>query len=276
MKNKLVIIDGNSLLYKSFFALPLLSIDTGEYTNAVYGFANTIIKIINDIKPTHICVAFDYSKHTFRNDMFADYKATRKEMPPELRSQIETVRKMLDLMKIKYIEKQGFEADDIIGTLSKKFLGTEKIIVTGDRDSFQLISDDVSVYFNFKGMTDVKIMNLDAMQSEYGLTPDEFIHLKALQGDNSDNIPGEKGVGPKTAIELVQKYKNLDNIYANIHNEKPAVANKLEQGKDMAYLSYELSKIKCDVDIDVDLGDLDFEFPFSKDVYNFFARYKFI
>ena len=121
MKEKLVIIDGNSLMYKSFYALPPLSIGTGEYTNAIYGFANTIIKIINEIKPKYLCVAFDYSKHTFRNDMFADYKATRKEMPQELRGQIEPIKKMLALMNIKYIEQQGFEADDIIGTLSKKF-----------------------------------------------------------------------------------------------------------------------------------------------------------
>ncbi len=275
MKNKLVIIDGNSLLYRSFYALPLLTAGDGLYSSAIYGFANTIIKISNDIKPTHIVVAFDYSKHTFRNELFADYKGTRKPMPEELKCQLEPVKQMLNLMNITYIEKQGYEADDIIGTLSRMFADTDVIIVTGDRDSFQLISDNVKVYFNVRGMTDVKIMDLNKMQQEYGMTPFEFITLKALQGDNSDNIPGVKGIGPKSAIELVHKYKTLDQIYDNLNNESAGIVSKLKEQKEMAYLSYELSKINCEVDIDCKLENLIFKFPFTNEVKQFFAKYKF-
>lgn len=275
MKNKLVIVDGNSILYRAFFALPSMMTANGKYTNAIYGFANMIIKTIQDIKPTHMAVAFDVSKRTFRTDMFEAYKGTRKPMPDELRSQIEPVKTMLSLMKIKVVEKENFEADDIIGTLSKKFDDTETIIITGDRDSLQLISKTTTVYLNKKGLSDVKVMDLHAMQDEYGMTPDSFLHLKALQGDNSDNIPGVPGIGPKTAIELIQKYKTLDGVYAHLDELKPGVKSKLEQGKDMADLSFNLSRIRCDVPLDDTLGDFVFDFPFSKSVYNFMEEYRF-
>lgn len=276
MKNKLVIIDGNSLLYRSFYALPLLTAGDGLYSNAIYGFANTIIKIATDINPTHMVVAFDYSKFTFRNDLYVDYKATRKPMPEELKSQIDPVKTMLNIMGIKYIEKQGFEADDIIGSLSKKFGDTEVIIVTGDRDSFQLISENVKIYFNVRGMSEIKIMDLKKMQEEYGMTPYEFITLKALQGDDSDNIPGVKGVGPVCAMKLVHKYGTLDNIYKNLEKESEVVARKMIAGKDMAYLSYKLSEINCTVDLDITIDDLKFKFPFKNELRNFFSKYKFL
>ena len=210
MADKLVIIDGNSIFYRSFYALPLLSNSEGEYSNAVYGFAIQIINIIQNIKPKYMVVAFDASKKTFRNNLYDGYKATRKPMPDELRNQIEPLKKMLKLMDITIAEKEGLEGDDIIGIISKKFLDTETIIVTGDRDSFQLVDNMTSVYFTKKGTSDVKIMNEKTLMEEYGVTPKQFIDLKGLQGDSSDNIPGVAGIGPKTATELLVKFGSLD------------------------------------------------------------------
>lgn len=276
MRNKFVIIDGSSIMYRAFYALPPTLTSNGKYTNALFGFANMLIKTINDLKPTHIAVAFDVSKHTFRTDMFSEYKGTRKPMPDELRSQIEPIKTMLSLMKIKVVEKNNFEADDIIGTLSKKFDNTDSIIVTGDRDSLQLISNTTTVYLTKKGLSDIKTMDLFAMNEEYGMTPESFLHLKALQGDSSDNIPGVPGIGPKTAIDLIQKYKNLEGVYNNLEELKPGVRGKLEQGRSLAELSYKLSEIKCDLDLSETIGDFVYEFPFSGFVYNFFEENRFV
>ena len=275
MKNKLVLIDGNSILYRSFYALPLLTTKDGRYTNAVYGFANTIIKAIQDIKPTHICVAFDVSKHTFRNEIYAEYKATRKPMPDELRSQIEPVKKMLELMNIKVLEKQGLEADDILGTISKRFEDTEVIIITGDRDTLQLISDTTKIYFTKKGISDIKLMDINALHEEYGIEPYAIVDLKALQGDTADNIPGVPGIGPKSALDLIQKYKTLDGVYKNVFDQKPGLVQKLMTGRDSAYMSYKLAKINCEVDIACELNDCVYDYPFSSGVYNFMQDYNF-
>lgn len=275
MANKLVIIDGNSIFYRSFYALPLLTNLNGEYSNAVYGFAIQIIHIIQDIKPKYIAVAFDASKKSFRNELFNDYKATRKPMPDELRSQIEPLKKMLKLMNIECVEKEGLEGDDIIGILSKRFLDTETIIVTGDRDSFQLVDNVTSVYFTKRGTSDVKIMTPSMLKSEYGVSPKEFIDLKALQGDTSDNIPGVAGIGPKTALQLIEKYGSLDGIYSHIDDITGKVKDKLIADKDMAYLSRELATIVTQGDLDVSLKDCEYDFPFSAAVLDFFKYYDF-
>jgi len=276
MKNKLIIFDGNSILYRSFFALPPLTLSDGSYTNAVYGFANIIIKSIQEYKPTHMVVAFDVAKNTFRNDIYADYKATRKPMPDELRAQIEPVKKLLTSMKIKILEKEGLEADDIIGTITKRLEGeTEIIVITGDRDTLQLISPKTSIYFTKKGLSEVKVMDAEALKEEYGIKPDSIVDLKALQGDTADNIPGVQGIGPKTALELIQKYETLENVYKNLAELKPGVRNKLEASKDNAEMSYKLAKINRDVDIQCELNDLTFDFPFNEDVYDFMIVYKF-
>lgn len=275
MSNKLVIIDGNSIFYRSFYALPLLSNSKGEYSNAVYGFAIQIIHIIQNIKPKYMVVAFDAAKKTFRNELYKEYKATRKSMPDELRSQIEPLKKMLKLMNIEIVEQEGLEGDDIIGILSKKFLNTETIIVTGDRDSFQLVDKNVSVYFTKRGTSDVKIMNEMTLRDEYGVSTSGFVELKALQGDSSDNIPGVSGVGPKTALELVQKYGNLEGIYENIENIKGKLKENLLANKDMAFLSRELSRIVTKGSLDVTLKDCEFDYPFSSAVYDYFKIYDF-
>lgn len=275
MADKLVIVDGNSIFYRSFYALPLLTNLNGEYSNAVYGFAIQIIHIIQDIKPKYIAVAFDASKKSFRNELYADYKATRKPMPDELRSQIEPLKKMLRLMNIECVEKEGLEGDDIIGILSKKFLDTQTIIVTGDRDSFQLVDDITSVYFTKKGTSDVKVMTPAMLKSEYGVSPKEFIDLKALQGDSSDNIPGVAGIGPKTALQLIDKYGSLDGIYSHIDEISGKVKDKLIANKDMAYLSKELATIVTKGDLDVTLKECEYDFPFSGRVLDFFKYYDF-
>ena len=275
MSNKLVVIDGNSIFYRSFYALPLLSNSQGEYSNAVYGFAIQILHIIQNIKPKYIAVAFDVSKKTFRNNIYADYKGTRKPMPDELRSQIVPLKKMLSLMNIKCLEQEGIEGDDIIGIISKRFLDTETIIVTGDRDSFQLVDDTTKVYFTKKGTSDLKVMDEKTLKEEYGVSPKEFIDLKALQGDTADNIPGVAGVGPKTATELIQKYGSVENLYEHIDELAGKLIEKLEAGKNDAFMSKELATILTKGDIEVSLKELEYDFPFAAPVYEYFKKYEF-
>ncbi len=275
MSDKLVIIDGNSLFYRSFYALPLLTNANGEYSNAVYGFAVQIVKIINDIKPTHIAVAFDAGKHTFRNDLYSGYKATRKPMPSELRSQLEPLKKMLKLMNIKMCEKPELEGDDVVGTLAKRFKDIQTLIFTADRDTLQLIDDTTSVYFTKKGTTELKIVDKQVLLEEQGITPSQVIDVKALQGDASDNIPGVAGIGEKIAKNLVIKYGNLDGIYSNIEQITGKMREYLINGKDNAYLSYNLAKIKTDIDVDCNLEDCKYIFPFTPGVYEFFKNYQF-
>ncbi len=275
MSDKLVIIDGNSLFYRSFYALPLLTNANGEYSNAVYGFAVQIVKIINDIKPTHIAVAFDAGKHTFRNDLYSGYKATRKPMPSELRSQLEPLKKMLKLMNIKMCEKPELEGDDVVGTLAKRFKDIQTLIFTADRDTLQLIDDTTSVYFTKKGTTELKIVDKQVLLEEQGITPSQVIDVKALQGDTSDNIPGVAGIGEKIAKNLVIKYGNLDGIYSNIDQITGKMREYLINGKDNAYLSYNLAKIKTDIDVDCNLEDCKYIFPFTPGVYEFFKNYQF-
>jgi len=275
MSDKLVVIDGNSIFYRSFYALPLLSNSNGEYSNAMYGFAIQILHIIQNLEPKYVVVAFDAGKHTFRNDLFDGYKATRKPMPDELRSQIEPLKKMLSLMNIKIVEKMGYEGDDIIGIISKRFSDVETIIVTGDRDSFQLVDKTTKVYFTKKGTSDVKIMGEEELMLEYGVSPELFIDLKALQGDSSDNIPGVAGIGPKTATDLIQKYGDLDGIYSNIDSITGKTKEKLINGKEMAYLSKKLAAILTSGEIELSIDECKYDFPFSSEVYNLFKYYEF-
>ncbi len=272
--DKFVIIDGNSLINRAFYALPVLSNSKGEFSNGVYGFVNILIKVIFEIKPKYIAVALDYGKKTFRNNMYREYKAKRRPTPPELIMQFPILKKMLNAMNIKYLEKEGFEADDIIGTLSKSF-ETRNIIVTGDRDSLQLISNKTEVWLTKKGITEVKNMNKETFKEEYGIDVSQFVDLKALMGDPSDNIPGVTGVGEKTALELIKSYFSLDGVYDNVDKIKGKLQEKVRDSKDMAYLSKELSKIKTDVELDVKLDDFLYDFPFNEQVHALFEEYEF-
>ena len=260
--DKLILIDGNSLINRAFYAMPALKTKSGLYTNAVFGFLNMFFKVIEDVKPTHAVVAFDLKAPTFRHKMYADYKGTRKPMPDELRPQIPLLKEVLKSLGVKIIEKEGYEADDVIGTIAKN-TDVFTYIVTGDKDSFQLVDDTTTVYFTKHGVKDVDEFNSQNFLEKTSLVPSQIIHLKALMGDSSDNIPGVKGVGEKTAIGLLQDYKTVDGVYENLDKIKGKLLEKLVLDKDNAFLSKTLATIKTDCDIDLDVSSMRLTLPFS-------------
>ncbi|MBE5742390.1 MAG: DNA polymerase I [Clostridiales bacterium] len=268
--NSLVLIDGNSLINRAFYATPPLSAKDGTPTNAVYAFINMLVKIIGDIKPEHILVAFDRKEPTFRHTMYADYKGTRKPMPDDLRPQIDLMKTVLDTMGISRFEQVGIEADDIIGSASKKF-NKETIIITGDKDSFQLVDPTTSVYFTRKGISELEIFSADNFKEKMGIEPIQIIDLKSMMGDSSDNIPGIMGVGEKTATSLVQTYGSLENLYNHVDELKGKLREKVENSKDSAFLSKTLATIKTDLDLPFTLEDLTYEFPFSQKTRTLFS-----
>ena len=271
---KLLIVDGNSLLHRAFYALPLLSSSEGVYTNAVFGFCNMLIKMINEQKPSHIVVAMDYERKTFRNELYSEYKANRSSTPEELGMQFALLEETLQTMGIKTIKIKGLEGDDIIGTLAKRF-DVPTIVLTGDRDSLQLIDDSTQVWLTKKGISELKMMDTSALMEEYGVAPRQVIDAKALMGDKSDNIPGVKGIGEVGAYKLVREYGSLENIYNNLDNISKALRAKLENDKDMAFLSYKLATIKTDCDIECNLDECIYQFPFASKVKELFAKYQF-
>ncbi len=272
--DKLVLIDGNSLINRAFYAIGPLTDKNGQPTNAVYGFTNMLLKVITDIKPKYMLVAFDVHAKTFRHNMFDGYKGTRKPMPEDLRPQIPLLKKVLTTMGIATFELAGFEADDIIGTLAKRYKG-ETIILTGDKDSFQLVDETTSVYFTKRGITDTDILNAQNFKEKTGINPSQVIELKALMGDSSDNIPGVPGVGEKTALTLVQTYGTIDGVYDNLGDFKGKQLEKLNLGKDSAYLSRTLATINTMVEIPVNIEDTTFKFPFDDSVKRIFTDLEF-
>ena len=272
---KLLIIDGNSLVNRAFYALPPLTNQNGEYSNAVYGFCNILIKLITEQHPDFLCVAFDHSRKTFRTEIYADYKGTRKGMPEELASQMPILKDLLQKMNIKIFEQNGIEADDIIGTIAKHS-GVKNIILSGDRDVLQLVDKSTEVWLTKKGITDVQVVNLDNIDEVYGVSkPSQVIDLKALMGDASDNIPGVAGIGEVTANKLIADYGTIDGVYEHIEEIKGKLQEKLIAGKDMAYLSYTLATIKTDCEIDIDLKEYSFDYPFDSAVKKIFEKYEF-
>ncbi len=248
---KLILLDSNSLLNRAFYALPPMSSVDGKPTNAVYGYVNMLLKIIAEAQPSHIIATFDVKAPTFRKKMYDAYKAQRKPMPEDLAAQLPIIKEVLAAMKIQIVTLEGYEADDLIGTLAKK-CPFETIIVTGDRDSLQLVSDSTTVWLTKKGITEIVKYDL-ARLAEDGLTPQGVIDLKSLMGDTADNIPGVGGVGEKTAKTLLQTYGNLDGVYAHIDEIKGKLQEKLIADKDMAYLSYDLATINVDSPVEFDL-----------------------
>lgn len=260
--NKLVLIDGNSLINRAFYATPPLSAKDGTPTNAVYAFVNMLVRIIGDIKPRYMLVAFDRKEPTFRHEMYADYKGTRKPMPEDLRPQIDLMKKVLDTMGISRYEQAGIEADDIIGSMAKRYKG-DTIIITGDKDSFQLVDETTSVYFTRRGITETEIYSNENFKEKTGIEPIQIIDLKGMMGDSSDNIPGIAGVGEKTALSLVEKYGSLENLYSHIDELSGKLKEKVENSKDIAYLSKTLATINVKLDIPVKDEDMGYSFPFG-------------
>ncbi|CDR21419.1 TPA: DNA polymerase I [Staphylococcus argenteus] len=257
--NKLVLIDGNSLSFRAFYALPLLSNKAGIHTNAVYGFAMLLEKILKEEKPDHFLVAFDAGKTTFRHEKYSEYKGGRQKTPPELSEQFPYIRQLLDAYHIKRYELDNYEADDIIGTLSKEAdkAGFQTIIITGDRDLTQLATDNVTIYYTKKGVTDVDHYTPEFISEKYnGLTPSQIIDMKGLMGDSSDNIPGVAGVGEKTAIKLLNQFNTVEGVYEHLEEVSgKKLKEKLENSKEDALMSKELATINVDSPIEVSLED---------------------
>jgi len=257
--NKLVLIDGNSLSFRAFYALPLLSNHAGIHTNAVYGFAMLLEKIIKEEKPNHFLVAFDAGKTTFRHSKYSEYKGGRQKTPPELSEQFPYIRQLLDAYHIKRYELDNYEADDIIGTLSRQAdeEGFETIIITGDRDLTQLATDNVTIYYTKKGVTDVDHYTPKFIAEKYnGLVPKQIIDMKGLMGDTSDNIPGVAGVGEKTAIKLLNQFESVEGVYEHIEEvTAKKLKEKLINSKDDALMSKDLATINVHSPIEVSLED---------------------
>ena len=275
MKDKFLIVDGNSLAYRAYYAMPFLTSPEGTNTGAVFGFFNMLLKAIEDNTPNYIAVAFDFSKHTFRTEIFKDYKGTRQETPPELREQFPIIKELLKKLKIAVFEMENIEADDIIGTLAKSSKTTKNLILSGDRDLLQLIDTNTEVLLTKHGTTSTKSMMLESLKEEMHITPSQVVDLKALMGDNSDNIPGVKGVGPKTAQDLIEAYGTLENVYKHIDELKGSLKEKLIKDKEMAFLSYTLAKIKTDVELDFKLENLKLHYPFDVSIKEDFKRFGF-
>lgn len=265
--SKLVLIDGNSILNRAFYGImgsKMLTTKDGKYTNAVYGFLAILFKVLDDTKPDYIAVAFDLKAPTARHKMYEGYKANRKGMPNELAEQMPIVKEILTDMNITIIEKETYEADDILGTLSKKAEkeGMDVVIVSGDRDTFQLASNKVTIRIPHTkvGKTEVDYFDEEAIIEKYGIKPKQLIDVKGLMGDTSDNIPGVSGIGEKTALELIKKYKTIDGLYKAIDEKKddlkPKTKEKLVNDKEMAYLSKTLGTINREVPLDNKIEDL--------------------
>jgi len=254
--NKLLLIDGNSILNRAFYGMAanMLVTKDGTFTNAIYGFLNILEKYLVEDEPSHIAVAFDLKGKTFRHDMYDKYKAGRKGMPPELSMQLPILKEILTAMNIPILEKEGYEADDILGTLSLNASEQMKVtVLTGDKDMLQLVSDKCTVKIptTSSGQKTVNVFDLQTFIQEYGINPDMFVDVKAIMGDKSDNIPGIKGIGQVGALSLIKEFKSLENIYSNIDSiTKPALKDKLEKNKEIAFLSKELSRINKNVPLD--------------------------
>lgn len=270
---RLILIDGHALLYRAFYAFPTLTTQNGLIVNAVYGFLRILLSVIKEQKPEYISVCFDMSSPTFRHTQYVGYKAQRKEMPEELQGQIQIVQDIIRILNIPQYAVAGYEADDVIGTLARKVTQeqefasstTDVLIVTGDRDAFQLVCDRVHVLFPAYAKRGEQEFDADAVFEKMGVRPDQVIDLKALAGDASDNIPGVKGIGEKTAVRLITEYGSLEAIYEAIANNpqklkettvlKGAVLKKLAEGHQDAILSKQLATIDQNVPLQISLQE---------------------
>ncbi len=277
MAEKLIIIDGNSIINRAFYGVPLLSNAEGQYTNAVYGFLNIMFKLLDEETPEYLAVAFDLSAPTFRHKEFAEYKGTRKSMPQELRQQIPLLKEVLYAMGIAIYEQEGFEADDILGSLSKKAedMGILPVVVSGDRDLLQLASDTLKVRIpkTKGGRTEVEDYYAKDVMAKYGVTPTEFIDVKALMGDASDNVPGVPSIGEKTAVKIIQEYHNIENAIAHAPEIKPKrAAENLTAFQEQAKLSKHLVTIVRDMPLSLDKEKMNAQGIFTPEAYEMIKR----
>ena len=269
----LVLLDSNSLINRAFYALPPLTNRQGQQTGAIFGFVNMFLKLVDKYKPDYVVAAFDRKAPTFRKKMYEGYKATRKPMPEELACQLEPLKRLLRAMKVQIAEIDGFEADDILGTISKRSK-CKTYIVTGDRDSLQLIDEKTTVLMTKKGISEIVEYD-EARLKEDGFTPSQIIDLKSLMGDSSDNIPGVAGIGEGTATKLLAEYGTLDNVYAHIDETKGALNRKLTEGKESAYLSYKLATIDRDCPIETVPEDMTFTETYDPEVRDILLEFEF-
>jgi DNA polymerase I len=256
-----MLIDGHSIAYRAFFALPVenFSTVTGQHTNGVFGFTSMLINVLRDESPTHLGVAFDVSRRTFRSEIYPEYKANRSTTPDEFRGQLDLVKEVLKALNIPYVEKEGFEADDVIGTLATRAeaLGYEVLICTGDRDAFQLVSDNVTVLYPRKGVSDLGRMTPAAVQERYFATPARYPELAALVGESSDNLPGVPGVGPKTAAKWLETYDGLENLAAHAGELKGKAAEAFQERVQDVLRNRRINALV--LDLDLPLGPEDME-----------------
>ncbi len=275
IKKKLVLVDGNSIAYRAFFALPLLNNDKGVYTNAVYGFTTMLLKVLEDEAPSHMLVAFDAGKTTFRHKTFDEYKGGRQKTPPELSEQLPLIRELLDAFGIKRYELEQYEADDIIGTLSKQADSKEwdVKVITGDKDLLQLVDEHVHVALTKKGITDMDTYDMKLVEERYGLTPNQIIDMKGLMGDSSDNIPGVPGVGEKTAIKLLKEFGTIEEVLDSIDKVSgKKLKERLEDNKEQAEMSKKLATIEIKAPVEVKLDSCEFVNEISDKVIKLFKE----
>jgi DNA polymerase-1 len=263
---KLLLIDGNAILHRAYHSMPPFKTKKGEVTNAIYGFLRMLFDIIKKQKPDLLGIAWDRAAKTFRHEQYAEYKATRAPPPDDLYPQLPRLKEVLNALNIKMLEKDGFEADDILGTLAHHAAARREMvtmILTGDRDALQLVTAKTHVIAPIRGVSDVFIYTPESVKEKTGVHPNQIIDYKALCGDASDNIPGVPGIGPKQASELLQRYQTLDNIYSNIAQLTTGQRKKLTEGKESAYMSQNIATISLAAPIDTEtknltIGDADY------------------
>lgn len=277
-KKKLMLIDGNSLLYRAFYALPLLQNSEGLYTNGVYGFLTMFNRVVAEQQPTHIAVAFDMGRITFRNEVYSDYKAHRQEPPDELTPQFSMLREVLTARNVDYVELAGYEADDLIGTLSRMAEEAEMatVILTGDGDSLQLVSDLTHVLMTKKGITQLEMYDPAGVKQRWEVEPDKMIEIKALMGDASDNIPGVPGVGAKTAVKLIKDYGSLENLYEHLEEVSgKKLVERLTENRELAFTSRHLATIVRDIELDYQMDDFAVKEPEWERMVETYRRFGF-
>ena len=278
MSKKVMLIDGSSLIFRAFFALPNLTNADGVMTNGVYGFLTMYFRAVEEYKPDYILVAFDKKTKTFRHKEFEDYKANRDKAPNELNYQFGILKDILDSLNVKYLDIDGYEADDIVGTFSKiaKDEDLETVIITGDKDYFQLVNDKVVVFLTRKGISQMEEITVKSIEDDYGLSPKQLIDVKGLMGDKSDNIPGVDGIGEKTAIKFIKKYGSMEGLYENLDDiAGKKTKENLENSKAIAFLSKKIGTIVTNAPVGMDISDLKIKEPDLDSLREKFSKYNF-